>query len=398
MTRKALLLLVLIGSLSMSLWAQQCNGFHWFVSGGLGSGSSPDYSLLEPGLSSLQAQYGGVGPVCSAEWVQAATPPTWSGGCATIPASCTYTPPPVGGCSTCNTAGEPIDLGDGDTFIQQTDVRLPGLGGGLTLTRTWNSATPFGGISGWIRNFDEQVYPGTDGTMKYQRGDGSVWSFGFYGNQPVYPLVSPANGQATMTELLQGNPPLPIGWMVTFQNGEQRIFYSNQFLNGSPAFDDTLGDLTQSGKLNSIIDRNGNTTSLNYGMSPPKCGHNYLGNYVCVQAETSLLSVTDATGRHLYFNYDSSGSVLTNVTSDPGTGINVTYTYATPPGGFFHVLTQVTQADNTFVTFNYDVLGNILSVTDTNGKVLESHTYDAMHRGLSSSRANGVDALAITYP
>jgi YD repeat-containing protein len=61
-------------------------------------------------------------------------------------------------------------------------------------------------------------------------------------------------------------------------------------------------------------------------------------------------------------------------------------------------LTEVTQADNTFVTFTYDAFNNITSVNDTNGKVLESHTYDSTGRGLSSSRANGVDALTISYP
>ena len=113
MTTKMLVLFLLIGILPASLWAQQCNGFHWFVSGGLGSGAFPDYSLLEPNLSAFQAQYGGVGPFCNAEWIQAATPPTWSGGCATLPASCSYTPPSVGGCATCNKAGQPIDLGTG---------------------------------------------------------------------------------------------------------------------------------------------------------------------------------------------------------------------------------------------------------------------------------------------
>src|SRR5579859_6691782 len=35
--------------------------------------------------------------------------------------------------------GSPISLADGNTYIEQTDARLPGLGGGLVLTRRWNS-------------------------------------------------------------------------------------------------------------------------------------------------------------------------------------------------------------------------------------------------------------------
>jgi hypothetical protein len=40
----------------------------------------------------------------------------------------------------------------------------------------------------------------------------------------------------------------------------------------------------------------------------------------------------------------------------------------------------------------------ITTVKDSQGKILESHTYDALGRGLTSSRANGVDAVSVTYP
>ncbi len=38
------------------------------------------------------------------------------------------------------------------------------------------------------------------------------------------------------------------------------------------------------------------------------------------------------------------------------------------------------------------------AVLDPDGKVLESHAYDAAHRGLTSSCANGVEAITVTYP
>jgi YD repeat-containing protein len=116
--------------------------------------------------------------------------------------------------------------------------------------------------------------------------------------------------------------------------------------------------------------------------------------------------VTDPAGRHLYFNYGPDG-VLSSVTSDPGTGINVTYTFAVDDSwslwvssGPRRVLTQATQSDNTTLNFAYDGNLNITSVTDTNGKVLESHLYGGMlcNAGLSSSRANGVDALSLLFP
>jgi YD repeat-containing protein len=58
----------------------------------------------------------------------------------------------------------------------------------------------------------------------------------------------------------------------------------------------------------------------------------------------------------------------------------------------------VTEPDLTTITFTYNSQSQITTVTDSNGKVLESHTYDSSGRGLTSSRANGVEALTITYP
>lgn len=66
-----------------------------------------------------------------------------------IPGQC---PPPTAAeettCDPCASAkgrpsaGAPISLATGNTYIQQTDIRIPGLGGGLTLARTWNSKWP----------------------------------------------------------------------------------------------------------------------------------------------------------------------------------------------------------------------------------------------------------------
>ncbi len=61
-------------------------------------------------------------------------------------------------------------------------------------------------------------------------------------------------------------------------------------------------------------------------------------------------------------------------------------------------LTQVTKPDSTKVTFQYDNNGYITAVLDNNGKVLESHTYDATGKGLTSSRANGVEGITVSYP
>jgi hypothetical protein len=94
-------------------------------------------------------------------------------------------------CVACNAArtaqgsAAPIDFATGNTFITQSDVAIPGIGGGLQLSRTWNSllpamqqTSPFMFGSNWRSNYEERlIFTSGDGYLKYARGDGSVWSF-----------------------------------------------------------------------------------------------------------------------------------------------------------------------------------------------------------------------------
>lgn len=251
-------------------------------------------------------------------------------------------------------AAHPISLASGNTFIEENDVRLPGLGGGLTLDRTWNSLWPATqtayqiGLFGpnWRSTYEERVFPGADHYMKYGRSDGSFWSFGYNGG--VYSVAAPANVTATLA-------PGPTNWTLTFQNGEQRLF------------DNTTGHLT------AIIDRNGNTTTLSYDS---------LGR---------LVTVTDPASRQLNFNYGNGSSYLvTSVTSS----FSVTVSYAYDNLGR---LSQVTEPDGSTLSFQYDSNSNISAVLDSQGVVLESHTYDSSGHGLTSSRANGVEAVTVSY-
>jgi YD repeat-containing protein len=299
--------------------------------------------------------YGGAIPVPGIFNCQTEGP--WLVICQVMTALC---PPAAAAAETCPTcaaaaAGKPISLASGNTYIKQTDVRLPGLSGGLTLVRTWNSLWPSTqtafqvGLFGpnWRSNFEERIFVGADNYVKYARGDGSFWSFGYSQGQTMG-VAAPANVNATLV-LGASN------WTLTFQNGEQRLF-----------------DYT-SGNLTAIIDRNGNTTQLSY------------------DAVGRLVTVTDPVSRHLYFSYANGSSLLlTGVTSD--VGLSLTYAYDNQGR-----LTQVTEPDSSTLSFQYNSQSLVTAVTDSNGKILESHTYDSGGRGLTSSQANGVDALTISY-
>jgi YD repeat-containing protein len=281
----------------------------------------------------------------------------WSTACQVATYKCSPVP-----CPTCNEAkgGGPIDFATGNTDIAETDVRLPGLGGGLELIRTWNSlATSFGIFGqGWSSNLEERISIGGDGLVKDSRGDGSIWSFGWSSytsdnSGSVYLMAGPRNGGST----LQVGPTT---WTLTLKNGDKRIYDR------------------PTGELLSIVDRNGNTTQLSYDSS------------------NRLVTVGDPAARHLYFTYTQVmvGSVAVNLVTSVTSDVGVSFSYQYDSLGR---LTKVIKPDNTFVTFQYSAANLITAVNDSDGKLLESHTYDALGRGLTSSRAVGADAITLTY-
>jgi YD repeat-containing protein len=267
---------------------------------------------------------------------------------------------PTNRCLTC--AGKPISLAGGDTFIEEKDVAVPGLGGGLSLQRTWRSVWPSSlyafryGVFGphWRSTYEEQIVVDTNGFIRYIRGDGTVWTFGqvFSGASiTLWGVVAPENLAAILDTDTSANP----YFTVTFQSGETR------------RFDSTTGNLI------AIIDRNGNTTTVAYDSSG------------------RLATVTDAASRTLTFTYGTGTSLVASVSSS--VGVSLSYSYDTSAR-----LSQVTYPDSSTVNFTYNSQSLITSVTDSNGKVLESHTYDSNARGLTSARAGGVEAVTVSYP
>lgn len=146
----------------------------------------------------------------------------------------------------------------------------------------------------------------------------------------------------------------PSYFTISFGDGTQRNFDIN------------------SGKLIAIIDRNGNATTV---------AHDSLGR---------VSTVTDPAGQHLYFSYGPGTSLVSAVTTD--FGVSTSYSYDT-----LGRLTQVTEPDSSTISFQYDSNSLISEVLDSNGHVLEAHTYDSSGRALTSSQANGVNAVTLTY-
>ncbi len=263
---------------------------------------------------------------------------------------------PRSGCE--GTCGSPINLTSGNVWLEKQDYSVPGIGGGLLLARTWNSQWsnnyPFqqSGMFGdsWRSTYEEHIQITSSGAT-YWRADGSAFAYSYNAKAKTYTMTSPPDERSTLVYNSHTN-----SYTVTLLDGSQRIF-------------------NLAGYLTALIDRNGNQIVVTHDGS------------------NRITQVADPAARTLKFNYATPN--FPNLASSAYDAVGTIATYAYDTAGH---LTSVTYADASIVNYNYDGNGLILSATDAQGKVLESHTYDNVRRGLTSTRANGVDQIIVTYP
>jgi YD repeat-containing protein len=234
----------------------------------------------------------------------------------------------LGACKQCQVrAGAPIDLTNGNVWVQQRDYSLPGLGGGLELVRTWNSllgaAAPpnlvgmFG--QGWRSTYEEMLAgPDSNNNLKYWRGDGSAWTFTYNASLNSYSLTSPPDERAQLISNPTG------GFTLTLADGTQRVFNSENLLSA-------------------IIDRNGNQTTLAYDSS------------------NRLTSVTSPGGSTLSFTYGDPNNPTQVTTAQDSVGTVATYTHDSSSR-----LILVSYPDGSALNFTYDPNSSmILKIADS---------------------------------
>ncbi len=273
------------------------------------------------------------------------------------------TPPnqPDAPCADCGRGGNPINFTTGDTWITQQDYSIPGLGGGLSLTRTWNSVWPLMlpvqqvGLFGdsWTSNLEERIQALAGGVVQYWKGDGSRLFYLYNSGTGTYTLTAPSDDQTTLTV----NSGTGIS-TITQKDGTKKNFNS-------------------AGYLTSIVDRNGNTTTIALDAAN----------------QNRILSVTDPAGQVLTFNYTNAQfpRLCTSISDTVGTAASYIYDSTGR-------LSSVTYADNSQYVFQYNsaVSNTLISqVNDSMGKTVEAHTYDSSRRGLTSQQANGVNLVTV---
>lgn len=259
----------------------------------------------------------------------------------------------AGVCSPCAGSGGPMAVGgpinvtNGNMYLQQTDYHLPGVGPELNITRTYNSKLQREGLfgRGWSSVYDAsiKVYDATfirlnlpDGRAVYFTRPNS--SSGFAPVEPDFHGQVTQNGDGSFT--------------LSFRDGGTHQFNA-------------------AGKLLAFSDRYNNQTMLTYDPGG------------------RLVSVSDPFGRVLSFTTNANGQAL-SISDTMGT--IATYTYG---GG--NQLLSVTYADNSAFQFSYDGSFRLTSVSDALGNVLESHTYDSQGRALTSEKQGGVEHYTLNY-
>jgi RHS repeat-associated protein len=245
-------------------------------------------------------------------------------------------------------AGSPISLSNGDVSVAKIDYAVPGLLGGLNIARTYNSlwsasSPPFAaGIfgTGWTSSFEDRLQ--TIGTGKrYWSGSGNTVAF----DTATGAVVSPVDFHATLTSAGGQST-------ITFADGSRKTFNAGGYLVSS-------------------TDRNGNATTLTY------------------DATNRVTTITAPGGQSVTLSYGSSANQVTTLRDSVGVVASYLYTGTQ--------LTQVAFPDGGQQNYTYDANGFLASVTDEQGRILETHSYDADGRGLTSARANGVDSVTVQY-
>jgi len=264
--------------------------------------------------------------------------------------------------------GKPVDISSGVEVITQTDIAIKGGRGSISIDRTYRSlsavAGPFG--VGTSHNYDyrlDTTQPQNSATLNLIMPDGNRFSFVRQANGTLINSTVPSMRGAVMTTAPDATATL------RWKDGIVYRFVPGTFLTGSV--------------LQSIVDPNGNTVSLNRNS---------------IQL-AQINEVIDPVGRKLVLTYDGASRITSIV--DP-IGRTVRYTYNGQG-----TLETVIDPEGGVTRYDYDAQNRLSRVTDARGVVIAQNTYDANGRVIEQVQADGgklrfaytlVNPLAPTSP
>ncbi|XXF76256.1 RHS repeat-associated core domain-containing protein [Myxococcaceae bacterium GXIMD 01537] len=266
--------------------------------------------------------------------------------------------PSIRSCS----VGQPVSVATGNVWFDQQDAELAGLPG-ITFTRSYNSMLqPFSGEEdtslgpGWSHPFQRRILDfettpnGLPQILMLRGQDGVPTYFQDRDGDLRFEGASPFTREQ---------------WIQLARDSYGRWTYTLHFRKGGYEVYNH-----PDGRLQSIVDSAGNTTRLTYDVYG------------------APVTITDGSGRKLTLNYDSNQRLTT--LSGP-MGLLATYGYDDGR------LTSVRYPDGSGYTFTYDAGNRLTTAADLSGRTLESHTYDAQGRALTSEIADGQERLTLSY-
>lgn len=253
----------------------------------------------------------------------------------------------------CNVkAGKPVSVANGNVFLGETDFSLSGIMP-ANFTRYYFSkgSTVTGLGQMWSHTFDTRVISFGVNTYKVVNPDGSIVYYTDNDGDKIYDAALPKGERSKLTK----NP-------------------NNTFVR--EFFDGTKEEYNTGGYLTAMVDRNGTRITLTRGTN----------NY--------LTTITDPSGRAINITNNTSGKI-TSITLPDGKVFS--YTYLTGTG----FLGKVTYPDGSMKNYEYvyktGTGWRLSGVKNENGNYIETHTYDAQGRAITSSADGTNEKLTIAY-
>ena len=253
--------------------------------------------------------------------------------------------------------GEPVNVTNGNLWLEQNDYSLPGAGESIKINRTYNSARQLSGHFGlgWSSDYDESLVIISGGDyIQLHTGNGQIIYFVNSGNNIFKSTAGDFYGR------LEKNADFT--YSLKLKDGRVRKFNSFGFLI-------------------ELKDRNGNQTTLNYTSI----------------TSNQLSNITDNFGRTLTVTVNPNGTI-----SGISDSLGVIATYDYYPGTL--LLQTVTYNDGSKHKFEYvdkTIDGqsrNFLAVVkDAFDNVLEAHDYDSAGRAVTSEKHGGVEKYTLDY-